>query len=102
MTSTLLTRAADVVLKEHRRLVLMVRETPLNLIHLRNLTTITEAGGIIFPPVPAFYFRPTTLDEVIDQSVGRALDQFGLDTGTYPRWSQDLRKMKKESRDERL
>jgi 4-hydroxy-3-polyprenylbenzoate decarboxylase len=92
VTSSLLTRAADVVLKERRRLVLMVRETPLNLIHLRNMLTITEAGGVIFPPVPAFYSRPTTLEEVIDQSVGRALDQFGLHTDTYPRWSEDLRK----------
>lgn len=91
VSSSLLTRAADVVLKERRRLVLMVRETPLNLIHLRNMVTITEAGGIIFPPVPAFYFRPTTLEEVIDQSVGRALDQFGLHTDTYPRWCEGLR-----------
>jgi 4-hydroxy-3-polyprenylbenzoate decarboxylase len=86
VTSTLLTRAADVILKERRRLVLMVREAPLNLIHLRNMVTVTEAGGVIFPPVPAFYSRPTTLEEVIDQSVGRALDQFGIQTNTFPRW----------------
>ena len=92
VTSSLLTRAADVVLKERRRLVLMVRETPLNLIHLRNMVTITEAGGVIFPPVPAFYSRPTTLEEIIDQSVGRALDQFGIQTDSFPRWSEDLRK----------
>jgi 4-hydroxy-3-polyprenylbenzoate decarboxylase len=92
VTSSLLTRAADVVLKERRRLVLMVREAPLNLIHLRNMVTITEAGGIIFPPVPAFYSRPTTLEQVIDQSVGRALDQFGLHTDIFPRWDEDLRK----------
>jgi 4-hydroxy-3-polyprenylbenzoate decarboxylase len=91
VSSSLLTRAADVVLKERRRLVLMVRETPLNLIHLRNMAAITEAGGIIFPPVPSFYYRPATLEEVIDQSVGRALDQFGLHMDTYPRWSEDLR-----------
>jgi 4-hydroxy-3-polyprenylbenzoate decarboxylase len=91
VTSSLLTRAADVVLKERRRLVLMVRETPLNLIHLRNMVTITEAGGVIFPPVPAFYSRPTTLEEIIDQSVGRALDQFGIQTDSFPRWSEDLR-----------
>ncbi|HEV3080524.1 MAG TPA: UbiX family flavin prenyltransferase [Gemmataceae bacterium] len=91
VTSSLLTRAADVVLKERRRLVLMVRETPLNLIHLRNMVTITEAGGVIFPPVPAFYTRPTTLEEIIDQSVGRALDQFGIQTDSFPRWSEDLR-----------
>ena len=91
VTSSLLTRAADVVLKERRRLVLMVREAPLNLIHLRNMATITEAGGIIFPPVPAFYSRPNTLEEVIDQSVGRALDQFGIHTDIFPRWGEDLR-----------
>jgi flavin prenyltransferase len=92
VTSSLLTRAADVVLKERRKLVLMVRESPLNLIHLRNMVTITEAGGIIFPPVPAFYSRPTTLEEVVDHSVGRALDQFGLHTDIFPRWTDDLRK----------
>jgi 4-hydroxy-3-polyprenylbenzoate decarboxylase len=91
VTSSLLTRAADVVLKERRRLVLMIRETPLNLIHLRNMVTLTEAGGVIFPPVPAFYTRPTTLQEIIDQSVGRALDQFGIHTDSFPRWSEDLR-----------
>lgn len=92
VTSSLLTRAADVVLKERRRLVLMARETPLNLIHLRNMVTVTEAGGVIFPPVPAFYCRPTTLEQVIDQSVGRALDQFGLHTDIFPRWSEALRR----------
>jgi 4-hydroxy-3-polyprenylbenzoate decarboxylase len=91
VTSSLVTRAADVVLKERRRLVLMVREAPLNLIHLRNMTTITEAGGVIFPPVPAFYSRPTTLEEVVDQSVGRALDQFGIHTDVVPRWDEALR-----------
>jgi flavin prenyltransferase len=92
VTSSLLTRAADVVLKERRRLVLMVRETPLNLIHLRNMVAVTEAGGVIFPPVPAFYTRPATLEEVIDQSVGRALDQFGICTDIFPRWNETLRK----------
>lgn len=91
VTSSLLTRAADVVLKERRRLVLMAREAPLTLVHLRNMTTITEMGGVIFPPVPAFYHRPTTLAEVIDHSVGRALDQFGLHTDIFPRWDEDLR-----------
>lgn len=91
VTSTLLTRAADVVLKERRRLVLMVRESPLNLIHLRNMVTITEAGGTIFPPVPAFYSRPSTLEQIIDQSVGRALDQFGISTDVFPRWDELLR-----------
>jgi 4-hydroxy-3-polyprenylbenzoate decarboxylase len=91
VTSSLLTRAADVMLKERRRLVLMVREAPLNLIHLRNMATITEAGGVIFPPVPSFYSRPTTLEQIIDQSVGRALDQFGVHTDMFPRWGEELR-----------
>lgn len=91
VTSSLLTRAADVVLKERRRLVLMVRETPLNLIHLRNMATIAEAGGTIFPPVPAFYSRPRTLADVIDHTVGRALDQFGIHTDIFPRWDDELR-----------
>jgi 4-hydroxy-3-polyprenylbenzoate decarboxylase len=91
VTSSLLTRAADVMLKERRRLVLMVREAPLNLIHLRNMATITEAGGVIFPPVPSFYSRPTTLEQIIDQSVGRALDQFGIHTDMFPRWGVELR-----------
>lgn len=92
VSSSLLTRAADVVLKERRPLVLMVRETPLNLVHLRNMATIVEAGGTVFPPVPAFYSRPTTLEEIVDQSVGRALDQFGLHTEVYPRWGEELRR----------
>ena len=91
VTSSLLSRAADVVLKERRRLVLMVRETPFNLIHLRNMATITEAGGTIFAPVPAFYYRPSTIAEIIDHSVGRALDQFGIHTDVFPRWDDDLR-----------
>ena len=90
-SSSLLTRAADVTLKERRRLVLLVREAPLNLIHLRNMATITEAGGTIFPPVPSFYSRPTTLEQIIDQSVGRALDQFGIHTDMFPRWGEELR-----------
>jgi flavin prenyltransferase len=85
-TTTLLTRAADVVLKERRRLVLMVRETPLHTGHLRTLTALSEMGAIIAPPVPAFYAKPTTIAEMIDQSLGRILDLFGLDTGTVRRW----------------
>lgn len=91
VTSSLLTRAADVVLKERRRLVLMVRETPLNLIHLRNMATIAEAGGTIFPPVPAFYSRPRNLEDVIDHTIGRVLDQFGIHTDIFPRWDDELR-----------
>ena len=87
ITSNLLTRAADVVLKERRKLVLMVRETPLHAIHLRNMTRLAEMGAIIAPPVPAFYNRPTTLDDMIDHTVGRVLDLFDLDTGKVKRWS---------------
>lgn len=90
--SSLLTGAADVVLKERRKLVLMVREAPLTLIHLRNMATVTEAGGVIFPPVPAFSLRPRTIDELVDHSVGRALDQFGLHVATFPRWTEEFRR----------
>jgi len=83
----LITRAADVVLKERRRLVLMVRETPLNLAHLRNMTAVTEMGGIIFPPVPAFYFKPASLDAVIDHTVARVLDLFALAPAAAPSWA---------------
>ena len=82
----LITRAADVMLKERRRLVLMVRETPLNLIHLRNMATVTEAGGIIFPPLPAFYHRPQSIEEMVDQTVARVLDIYGLHDQLAPAW----------------
>lgn len=91
-TTSLLTRAADVVLKERRKLVLMVREAPLTLIHIRNMATVTEAGAIVFPPVPAFYMRPTTIDELVDHTVGRMLDQFGLNVDTFPRWNEEFRR----------
>ena len=87
ISSNLLSRAADVVLKERRKLVLLVRETPLHAIHLRNMATLSEMGAIIAPPVPAFYNRPKTLDDVIDHTVGRVLDLFDLDTGKVKRWS---------------
>ncbi len=86
-SSTLLTRAADVVLKERKRLVLMVRETPLTLAHLRNMVAATEMGAVIAPPVPAFYARPKTLDEMVDHTLGRVLDMFELDAGTVTRWA---------------
>jgi 4-hydroxy-3-polyprenylbenzoate decarboxylase len=86
VTSNLLTRAADVVLKERRRLVLMVRETPLHLGHLRSMASATEMGAVIMPPVPAFYARPQTIDDIVDHTVGRALDLFGIDTGLVRRW----------------
>ncbi|HKM95708.1 MAG TPA: UbiX family flavin prenyltransferase [Buttiauxella sp.] len=87
LTDNLLTRAADVVLKERRRLVLLARETPLNLGHLRNMTQVTEMGGIIFPPVPALYQRPQSVDHIIHHSVVRALDLFGLNL-ELPRWGE--------------
>ncbi len=92
MTTTLLTRAADVMLKERRRLVLMVRETPLHAGHLRNLAALAEMGAIIAPPVPAFYARPTTLDEMIDHTLGRILDLFEIEAGTVRRWRDATRK----------
>lgn len=85
VTTTLLTRAADVVLKERRRLVLMVRETPLHLGHIRNMAAVTEMGGIIMPPAPALYLKPESVDDIIDHTVSRMLDLFGLDTGAR-RW----------------
>ena len=88
VTTTLLTRAADVVLKERRRLVLVVRETPLHTGHLRTLTALSEMGAVIAPPVPAFYAKPDTIAEMIDQTLGRVLDLFGLDTGVVKRWGE--------------
>ncbi len=88
ITENLLTRAADVVLKERRRLVLMVRETPLHLGHLRNMTTVTEMGGIIFPPVPALYHKPASVEAIVTHSVARALDLFGLPVAGMPRWGE--------------
>ena len=79
LSDNLITRAADVTLKERRRLILMVRETPFNLAHLRNMTAVTEMGGIIFPPLPAFYHQPSSIDELVDHSVSRVLDLVGLD-----------------------
>ena len=90
VTSSLLTRAADVTLKERRPLVLMVRETPLHLGHLRTMVRLAEMGAIIAPPMPAFYAHPTSLEEMVDQSVGRALDLFGLEWKPVKRWGEDL------------
>src|SRR5258708_4917139 len=87
-TSNLLTRAADVVLKERRRLVLMVREAPLHLGHLRAMTAATENGAVILPPVPGFYALPKTLHDIINQSVGRALDLFGSESALVRRWGE--------------
>jgi len=82
----LVSRAADVVLKERRRLVLMPRETPLNLAHLRNMVAVTEMGGIVFPPVPAFYAQPKSLDDLVAHSVARVLDLFGVHSAKLKRW----------------
>ncbi len=86
MGDNLLTRAADVTLKERRRLVLMVRETPFNLAHLRNMTAVTEMGGVIFPPLPAFYHRPQTIDELVQDTVERVLMMVGVDTAQPQSW----------------
>lgn len=83
----LLTRAADVTLKERRRLLLLVRETPFNLAHLRNMTAVTEMGGIVFPPLPAFYHRPTSIDDMVDDTVERVLGLLGLDDAAPKAWS---------------
>lgn len=90
VTSTLLTRAADVVLKERRKLVLLLRETPLHTGHLRTMLQLSEMGAIIMPPVPAFYARPETLRDMVDQTVGRMLDLFEVETGVTRRWGVDI------------
>lgn len=87
LSDNLIARAADVVLKERRRLVLMVRETPFNLAHLRNMTAVTEMGGIIFPPLPGFYHRPASIAEMVDHTVGRVLDLFEIQHTLTPRWN---------------
>ena len=86
-TGNLVTRAADVCLKERRRLVLMLRETPLHLGHIRSMAAVTEAGAIVYPPVPAFYARPKSLEEMVDHTLGRVLDLFEIDLGTVRRWT---------------
>lgn len=90
VTASLLTRAADVTLKERRPLVLMVRESPLHLGHLRTMAKLAQMGAVIAPPMPAFYARPTSLEQMVDQSVGRALDLFGLAWSPVKRWGEDI------------
>jgi len=97
VTSTLMSRAADVVLKEHRKLVLMVRETPFHLGHLRTMTQLSEMGAIIAPPLPAFYAEPQTVDALVDQSIGRTLDLFGIESSLTKRWGEDLAKGRRNS-----
>ena len=87
LSDNLIARAADVMLKERRRLLLMVRETPFNLAHLRNMTAVTEMGGIIFPPLPSFSHHPASIDEMIDHTVGRVIDLFGIEHSLAPRWA---------------
>jgi 4-hydroxy-3-polyprenylbenzoate decarboxylase len=87
LSDNLITRAADVMLKERRRLILMIRETPLNLAHLRNMTSVTEMGGIIYPPLPAFYHQPQTINDIIDHSISRVIDLLEIPQSATPRWS---------------
>jgi 4-hydroxy-3-polyprenylbenzoate decarboxylase len=87
LSDNLIARAADVMLKERRRLVLMVRETPFNLAHLRNMTAVTEMGGIVFPPLPSFYHQPASIDEMVDHTVARVIDLFGIEHTLAPRWA---------------
>jgi 4-hydroxy-3-polyprenylbenzoate decarboxylase len=87
LSDNLIARAADVMLKERRRLILMVRETPFNLAHLRNMTAVTEMGGIIFPPLPSFYQQPTSIDEMVDHTVARVIDLLGISHNLAPRWN---------------
>ena len=99
VTTSLVTRAADVVLKERRRLVLMVRETPLHTGHLRTMTQLSEMGAIIAPPVPAFYAKPTSLDAMVDHTLGRVLDLFDLDAGSVTRWGEGPRPARAKRKD---
>jgi 4-hydroxy-3-polyprenylbenzoate decarboxylase len=87
LSDNLIARAADVVLKERRRLILMVRETPFNLAHLRNMTVVTEMGGIIFPPLPSFYHNPQSIAEMVDHTVARVIDLLGIENTLAPRWA---------------
>ncbi len=93
VTSSLLSRAADVVLKERRRLVLMLRETPFHAGHIRQMQTVTEMGAIVAPPVPAFYARPKSIEEMVDQTIGRTLDLFDIDIGVTKRWGENIERV---------
>jgi len=102
VTTTLLTRAADVTLKERRRLLLMVRESPLHTGHLRTMTALSEMGAIIAPPVPAFYAKPDTIEDMVDHTVGRALDLFDIDVGVVGRWGEQPELRSRGARREEL
>jgi 4-hydroxy-3-polyprenylbenzoate decarboxylase len=93
-TANLISRAADVVLKERRRLVLMLREAPLHIGHIRNMATVTEAGAIIYPPVPAFYALPKSIEDMVDHTLARVLDLFDIDTGKIRRWTGERERPK--------
>ena len=93
----LMSRAADVTLKERRRLVLLLRETPLHLGHIRNMAAVTEAGAIVYPPVPAFYARPASLEDMVDHTIGRVLDLFDIDTSLVRRWTGERTRKSKAS-----
>lgn len=94
VTANLISRAADVALKERRRVVLMLRETPLHLGHIRSMAAVTEAGAIVYPPVPAFYAQPKSLEDMVDHTLGRVLDLFGIDLGLVRRWTGEKRRPK--------
>jgi len=94
VTPNLISRAADVALKERRRVVLMLRETPLHLGHIRSMAAVIEAGAVVYPPVPAFYAQPKSLEEMIDHTLGRVLDLFDIDVGAVRRWNGELRRPK--------
>lgn len=94
VTANLISRAADVALKERRRVVLMLRETPLHLGHIRSMAAVTEAGAIVYPPVPAFYTKPASLEDMVDHTLGRVLDLFGAELGTVRRWGGLKKKVK--------
>jgi 4-hydroxy-3-polyprenylbenzoate decarboxylase len=96
ITGNLVSRSADVALKERRRVVLLLRETPLHIGHIRSMASVTEAGAIVYPPVPAFYSRPETLAEMIDHTIGRVLDLFDIDLGTVHRWTGKKGKLPSE------
>ncbi len=102
VTSTLLTRAGDVVLKERRRLVLCVRETPLHALHLRNMAALSEAGAIVAPPVPGFYARPQSVSDIVDHTVGRLLDLFEIDAGIVKRWGESADGVSSRKRGDRI
>ena len=94
VTANLISRAADVALKERRRVVLMLRETPLHLGHIRSMAAATEAGAIVYPPVPAFYAQPQSIEDMVDHTLGRVLDLFGIELNLVKRWTGDLRRPK--------